>query len=259
MDSTKLDIVLPVHNEGESIEAVLSEFMAVLEKECPDVKVRLVICEDGSKDNTVAVLKSLADRLPIKLLTSTARKGYSQAVIEGLAATTADWVLCIDSDGQVDPSDFKRVWSKRAPDGLVIGYRNPRNDPWPRIVMSGAFHFVYRRLFDVRLKDPSCPFLLISRHSLSKIQRGNLGVLKQGFWWEFMARAKSCGTKIVEISVSHRPRHSGTTQVYRLNKIPGIAYRHLLGLFTLRSELKQASKNSRQEPSEKPDSLRRVG
>ncbi len=236
MTKPRIDLVLPVHNEGASIAATLEEFYATATAQAP-VDLRFVICEDGSKDNTVEVIQALAAKLPILLLTTKARKGYSRAVIDGFRSTTADIIAFIDSDGQCDPGDFHRFWETLADNDFVIGYRNPRSDPWIRILMSRSFGFVYRRLFDVRTKDPSCPYLLIRRPALERILQGNVGVLKQGFWWEFLARAKATGARLTEIPVRHRPRAAGTTQVYRVGAVPRIAVEHLRGLFTLKREL----------------------
>ena len=91
--------------------------------------------------------------------------------------------------------------------------------------------------FGVTAKDPSCPYLLISRAGLEKILGGNVGILKQGFWWEFLARAVAARLRIVETPVRHRPRAAGETQVYRPTKVPRIAAEHLIGLVHLRREL----------------------
>jgi dolichol-phosphate mannosyltransferase len=172
------------------------------------------------------------------LISDPVRKGYSRAVIDGLRATEAEWIACIDSDGQCDPADFPRLWAAVAGYDMIIGYRNPRSDTLMRKLMSGAFGFVYRRFFSVRLRDPSCPYILINRLGLNAILAGNVGILKQGFWWEFVARATALGLCIKEMPVRHRVRSSGTTQVYRLGKIPRIAIEHLAGLRKLRRELR---------------------
>ena len=233
---TVIDIVLPVHNEGSSIAQTLREFHQKVSVE-DGIPVRFVICEDGSSDDTVPVLQALAGELPIKLISDPVRKGYSRAVIDGLRATDSDWVLCIDSDGQCDPSDLVKLAAARPGHDMIIGYRNPRSDTPMRKAMSGAFGIVYRRFFNVRLRDPSCPYVLINRVGLKAILGGNVGILKQGFWWEFVARATALGLRIKELPVSHRVRSAGTTQVYRLDKIPRIAVEHLAGLRKLRREL----------------------
>ncbi len=235
--SKPVDIVLPVHNEGASIEATLREFYEVVTKK-NSIPIRFVICEDGSKDNTVEVLRRLEKELPMLLITSTERKGYSKAVIDGFRACTGDVVGFIDSDGQCDPSDFTKLYEKLDQYDFVLGYRNPRSDHWIRLVMSGSFKLVYKVIFPVKAKDPSCPYLLIKLPLLQRVLSGNVGILKQGFWWEFLARVTATKTAYAQVPVNHRVRSAGETQVYRPTKVPRIAYEHLLGLLSLKSELR---------------------
>ncbi len=230
-----IDVVVPVHNEGATVRSTLEEFYHAAAES--NVQVRFVVAEDGSVDDTVAVLKLLAKELPLTLISGPVRKGYSRAVIDGIRATGAEWVGFIDADGQCDPADFARLVALRDEADLVIGWRRQRCDPWIRKAMSFAFGLVYRTVFDVRLRDPSCPYLVIRQASLRRILAGNAGILKQGFWWEFVARATALGLRIKVTPVHHRRRKSGTTQVYRPHKVPRIAVEHLIGLFKLRREL----------------------
>jgi glycosyltransferase involved in cell wall biosynthesis len=234
--SATIDVVLPVHNEGASIADTLREFHRVVMLEGGQ-PIRFVVCEEGSSDDTVRVLQKIATELPLKLISHPVRKGYSRAVIDGFRGTTSDWVGFIDSDGQCDPADMLRLAALRERADLIMGWRNPRSDPWIRKAMSRAFKAVYRLFFRVPVRDPSCPYLLINRAGLAKILSGNVGILKQGFWWEFLARAVRAKLRIVETPVRHRARASGVTQIYRPAKLPRIAAEHLLGLFRLRREL----------------------
>jgi glycosyltransferase involved in cell wall biosynthesis len=234
--SATIDVVLPVHNEGASIGETLREFHRVVMVEGGQ-SIRFVVCEDGSSDDTVPVLQKLATELPLKLISDPVRKGYSRAVIDGFRGTRSGWVGFIDSDGQCDPADMLRLVTLRKDADLVMGWRNPRSDPQIRKAMSGAFKFVYRMFFRVNVRDPSCPYLLISRAGLEKILSGKVGILKQGFWWEFLARAAAANLRIVETPVRHRVRVSGVTQVFPPTKVPRIAIEHLIGLYHLRQEL----------------------
>ena len=60
----KLDLAMPVHNEGGAIERTLREWYAELS---PAVDLRFVIAEDGSRDNTKEVLRKLEKELPLRL------------------------------------------------------------------------------------------------------------------------------------------------------------------------------------------------
>jgi glycosyltransferase involved in cell wall biosynthesis len=231
-----IDVVLPAHNEGASIGTTLRDFYRVVAVEAK-IPIRFVVCEDGSSDNTVAVLQEVAREIPLKLISDPVRKGYSRAVIDGMRATDSEWVAFIDSDGQCDPGDFPKLAALREGADLVMGWRNPRADVFIRKLMSGAFGVVYRMLFDVKVKDPSCPYIMIRRSAMQKILAGNVGILKQGFWWEFVARASALHLRIVQTPVRHLVRKSGVTQVYRPTKVPRIAAEHLAGLWELRREL----------------------
>lgn len=235
----KVQLVMPVHNEAGSIEATISELYAVLSK---IVDLEFIVCEDGSVDDTKNVLRRLASRFPMKLEIAAERKGYSRAVIDGFALSTAPFVLFVDSDGQCDPMDFKKLWDVRDQADVIIGWRVDRSDHWIRKLMSGSFKVVYRTLFSVRIHDPSCPYLLIPQHVIRRLLP-QLGVLSYGFWWEFVARVWGNGYSLKEVPVRHRKRAAGETQVYKVSKVPGIALSHLAGLFTIRHQLNAIRKH----------------
>jgi glycosyltransferase involved in cell wall biosynthesis len=225
----ELQIVMPVHNEGGSIEATLKEWYHAL---TPRVNVEFITCEDGSTDDTKRVLTRLSGELPLRLLMADGRKGYSRAVIDGFAAATAPYILAVDGDGQCDPADFWKFWERRDTHDVIIGWRTHRADPLTRRIMSASFRAWFTLLFPIALHDPSCPYLLIRQHVLEAV-RPRLGVLDQGFWWEFVARTHRAGFKIVELPVASRVRTSGRTQIYTARRIPRIAIAHGLGLIRI--------------------------
>lgn len=227
---------MPAHNEGAAIGAVLREFYSIAAFD--GIRLRFVVSEDGSTDDTRDVVAAVATEVPVILLNPAERKGYSKAVIDGLRQTTAPLVCFVDSDGQCDPADLRSLLAVLPSFDMVVGYRHPRRDSVFRRLISWAFKIVYERLFPVRLRDPSCPYLLVRRERLESILRGNPGILRQGFWWEFNARARAAGLRVAEVPVNHRVRAAGATQVYRLGKIPQIAVEHLRGLWALRGELR---------------------
>lgn len=236
-DKTRVTIVTPVHNEGDSIRGTLEEFFNFYEGS--NFNVSFIVSEDGSSDNSVEEVKAVAGSYPVVLISEPVRKGYSKAVIDGLSKVETPLVSFIDSDGQCHPKDLQNLYDKFNGSNLVVGYRNPRKDSFVRKAMSRAFKFVFERYFDLRLVDPSCPFFVTSSKNLKNVlATPNIGILKQGFWWEFYARAYSLGIEIVEAPIEHRVRAAGETVVYRPTKVPAIAYEHIVGLRTLRNTLR---------------------
>jgi len=225
----EIEILLPVHNEGDSIERVIREIYAEIS---PKVAMQFIVCEDGSIDNTKEVLRALEKEVPMKLLVAEGRKGYSRAVRDGLEVLTAPYLLCLDSDGQCDPKDFWPFWENREKSDVVLGWRVDRADPFWRRLFSRTFYLVYQLIYHVPVHDPSCPYML-AKEAVIKRLLPELGEMQQGFWWEFVARVHRRGYKILELPVKHRERLAGATQVYKLKKLPGIGYRHFTALFKI--------------------------
>jgi dolichol-phosphate mannosyltransferase len=224
-----VEILLPVHNEAESIEQTIREIRDAVSRHA---SARFIICEDGSTDGTPQVLARLGETVPVRLFTSDRRKGYSKAVMDGMRALDADYLLCLDSDGQCDPADFAEFWEARGQQDVLIGWRVRRADTSLRRFLSAGFFQLYQMLYRVPVHDPSCPFVLARREVVEAILP-QLGEMKEGFWWEFTARVHRRGFSLREIKVNHRTRAAGQTQVYRLARMPGIGYRHVLALFKI--------------------------
>lgn len=238
--SFDVQVLLPVHNEAESIEATIREIYRELSAQ---VRIQFILCEDGSVDDTKQVLRRVAREIPAKLLLSDERKGYSRAVRDGMLEADAPYLLCLDSDGQCDPRDFHRFWEARKNSDVVIGWRVSRADNWVRKAMSRTFYAVWKALYHCAIHDPSCPFML-ARRGVIAVLATQMGAMQQGFWWEFMARVHRLGFTIAEFPVHHRDRAAGVTQVYRLQKLPGIGYRHFVALFRILRETRAQQPHS---------------
>ncbi len=232
MSEFDVQVLLPVHNEADSIEATIREIHRELSR---SARVQFILCEDGSRDSTQEVLRRVAHEVPAKLLMSTERKGYSRAVRDGMLAMDAPYLLCLDSDGQCDPKDFAKFWENRTTSDVLIGWRVNRADNWMRKSMSRVFFGFWRGLYGCPIHDPSCPYML-ARREVIRALAPQMGAMQQGFWWEFMARVHRLGYSIREFEVNHRDRAAGVTQVYRLRKLPGIGYRHFVALFQILRE-----------------------
>ena len=201
----ELEVLLPVHNEAETIEATIRELYAVL---APKVPLRFIICEDGSRDDTQQILTRLSAEIPMHLILSDDRKGYSGAVRDGMRALEAPFLLCLDSDGQCDPHDFARFWRARNDADVLLGWRVERADTRLRRSLSRFFYLLYQALFRVPVHDPSCPYVLARRQVIQRLVP-ELGAMQQGFWWEFVARVYRRGYSLRELPVRHRARAGG--------------------------------------------------
>ena len=231
-----LTLVLPAHNEGQSIRETLLEIDSV---DLEGVNLTIYVSEDGSLDNTrseVQVASGITSKTKIILAPPAERLGYSKAVLRGILNCNTELIGFMDADGQFDPNDITNLVNKIEKETIVIGFRNPRRDSRIRILYSKAFGLAYRFFGGPKRIDPSSPFIICNTKDIKFLGEINPH-LKFGFWWEFQTRIHRTGIKIIEVPVAHRVRTSGNTQVYSLAKMPKIVISHLVGLYRLRQEL----------------------
>ena len=235
---TSVELILPAHNESESIERVIREFHQVVMVD-GGIDLHFLVTEDGSRDDTAKIVSELATELPITLLSTPYRKGYSRAVVDGLRASSAPLIAACDSDGQYDPANLLDLVAGIGTHDVAVGYRNPRQDPWIRKAMSVSFALAFRALHTSRVKDPSCPFVLYTRDALSQLVLDNPRVpfMPEGLWWEMSARAGGLGLDVIELPIKHRRRDDGTSVVYRPQRIARIVADNLFGLWLTKGDI----------------------
>lgn len=228
-------VLMPVHNEAECIEGVVTEFYNELSRR---LLVEVVCCEDGSTDGTKDVLRTLAEKVPMKVILGAERKGYSNAIRDGLRLVNANYVLFTDSDGQHRPEDFWRLYELRLRYEVVSGCRVNRADPLHRRVMSSVFQWISRRLFKLpKLKDITAPYRLVQADVAKKVAE-EYRYMRESFWTEFTIRAYKRGYRIIEVPIEHRSRVGGGTRVYKPTKIPKIVLSQLTAQLKLWWELR---------------------
>lgn len=232
----KFQILMPVHNEADTIEYTIKEWY----ESCKQLNLNptFIISEDGSRDNTLNKINELSEVYEINLITSKNRKGYSRAVVDAILSAEDGIVCCIDSDGQCDPKDLKKFMETlyKQPNVIISGVRSPRNDVLIRKVMSKSFGFLFKVIFKINMKDPSCPFVLGKKSNFDFVSKEIF--LEQGFWWEFHARRVQGKVPVAEIKINHRMRQKGVSRVYSVKSIFKIVIKHIFGLFQLKCNLK---------------------
>ena len=231
----EIAVLMPIHNEANTIEKSVTEFYNVIN---PRMPLELVLSEDGSTDNTENVIERLSEKIPLKAILSTSRKGYAGGIKDGLKLVKAKYVLITDSDGQQDPRDFWKLWNLRVKYDIVSGWRKKRADALHRKIMSKIFQWRIKSAFNLpNLLDITAPFKLMKTEVAIEIAE-KCKYMRESFWNEFSVRAHVSGFSIGETIVAHRSRaDKSATRVYKPWKIPKIALAQLMALSKLKLEL----------------------
>ena len=155
---------MPAYNEAASLPDVLARVLLALRALSP--RVELVVVDDGSRDDTVAVMRRLCAAEPALRLVQLSRNfGKEAALTAGLAAARGEVVVLMDADGQHPPAllaDMLRHWQGGA--DVVYAVRRTRADQsalYRRLV--GGFYGIVNWRSRVRIPRDAGDFRLLDR------------------------------------------------------------------------------------------------
>jgi len=109
----KVTVIIPVYNEEQTIEKVISGIRAL------NKDYELIVVDDGSTDQTPAILKNLN----IKTISHQRNIGYGAAIKTGIKNAEEEIIVLFDGDGQHDPKDIERLVREINSCDVVIGAR----------------------------------------------------------------------------------------------------------------------------------------
>lgn len=166
----RLVLVMPAYNEEANIRQVLEDWLPVVEAVSPES--RLLLVDDGSRDDTLAVACTVAQDHPALIPVTQPNQGHGAAVLNGYRRALemgADYVFQTDSDGQTLPSEFSAFWEQRRKYAMVIGLRRGRQDGFGRVVVTKTLRLTLLFSFGVRVPDANTPFRLMEAGELARL------------------------------------------------------------------------------------------
>lgn len=167
----KLYIVVPAYNEAENIEKFVNDWYPIIEKHNGDGESRIVIVNDGSKDETYDILWELAKTRYFLITLTKTNGGHGSALIYGYQyaiENNVDFIFQTDSDGQTNPYEFEQFWRLRRHYDAIIGNRTNRQDGMIRKFVELMLLFILRCIFGVKIPDSNAPFRLMNYKILKK-------------------------------------------------------------------------------------------
>jgi glycosyltransferase involved in cell wall biosynthesis len=202
-----ISITVPVFNEAESIPMLYRRVRKVMEKIGLDWE--LILVNDGSTDDSEAILDNLAEQDPaVKVVHFRRNFGQTAAMMAGFDFASGDVIIPMDGDLQNDPRDIPKVLEK-IDEGFdcVSGWRRDRKDDalqrnLPSIMANKLISFVS----GVRLHDFGCSLKAYRREIIK-------GVRLYGEMHRFLPIYASWhGAKICEVVVNHHERTHGRSK-----------------------------------------------
>jgi dolichyl-phosphate beta-glucosyltransferase len=229
---TSLAVVVPAYNEAQRIPSTLrsiADHFAIA-----PFPVEIIVVDDGSSDDTAAVVRAIATELsiPLTLLRYAPNRGKGFALKVGFAATRADRILFSDADLSTPIEEADRFVAALESADVAIGSRKTARaaievrQPWLRETLGKGFTALVRLLI-ADVTDATCGF---------KAYRGDAGrdlysrmrVFDWSFDAEMLLVGRLRGLTRVEVPVRWRDR-AGTKVSLRRDLV-----RSLRGLVRIR-------------------------
>jgi glycosyltransferase involved in cell wall biosynthesis len=212
--SFQFTIIVPVYNEEDNLERVEKELLAY--SKIATKKTCILFVNDGSKDNSQAIIESICNRNDnFNYISFEANKGLSAAIKAGFDYATTELVGYIDSDLQTNPEDFNLLLEHINDHDLVTGVRANRKDSFVKNMSSTIANGIRRAFTHDGMDDTGCPLKVIKTDYAKRIP------MFKGLHRFLPAMILLQEGKIIQIPVRHYPRIAGQAKFGLWNRLLG--------------------------------------
>jgi dolichol-phosphate mannosyltransferase len=185
----KVSVVVPVYFNAETLSTLIERLRAMAEQ-IPRCQLEMVFVDDGSRDDSFAVLRAEAARDDrVRAVRLSRNFGSNIAILAGLAHADGDAVVVISADLQDPPEmipDMVAAWREGV--DVVLAARQAREDPWLSRTLANTFNTLFRKLAFREFPPGGFDFMLVSRRVsqlLVEMQEKNSYVFGQVMWVGF--------------------------------------------------------------------------
>lgn len=236
----KLYIIIPAYNEGMNIEQCIDDWYPIVEKHNGDGESRLVIINDGSKDDTYEIMQKLTKDKPLFTPLTKTNGGHGHTVLYGYRYAIehgVDYIFQTDSDGQTDPAEFEEFWEAGRRYDAVLGNRIERGDGKDRKFVENIVCLLLRMIFGVKVRDANAPFRLMKASLVEKYINKlpeDFNIPNIMFTTYFVYHHE----KVKFIPITFKPRQGGVNSI-NIKKIVRIGWKAVGDFRKLRREINE--------------------
>lgn len=161
-----ITIVVPCYNEEKAIPYFYEEIQRV-KKLMPEVKLELLLVDDGSKDGTLKQFHTLKEKdASVKYISFSRNFGKEAAIYAGLEKAKGDYVAIMDADLQDPPALLPQMYdalTKEGYDSAATRRVTRKGEPPIRSFFARKFYKLMNKISDVELMDGARDFRLMNR------------------------------------------------------------------------------------------------
>jgi putative glycosyltransferase len=167
---SKLSIVTTLYNSRSTIAEFVQRALAAAQATAPDVE--LIVVDDGSLDDSAAIVRGIVDRDPrVRLVQLSRNFGHHRAMLAGLHQTRGDRVFLIDSDLEEAPELLVEMTAEleRNPVDCLYGVQRGRKGGVIERLSGRAFYWLFGAMSEVRIPQNVSTLRLMSRRYVDSL------------------------------------------------------------------------------------------
>ncbi|MBB5639439.1 dolichol-phosphate mannosyltransferase [Pedobacter cryoconitis] len=212
-----VSVVIPAFNEAENLTVIIDRLENVFSKTPYDVEFILV--DDGSKDKTLAILKTMATVKPNLFYIEFSRNfGHQLALKAGLDKANGDCVISLDADLQHPPELITQMLEKWEEGNEVVYTRRleDKSLPFGKRKSSVLFYKLLNVLSSIKIEDGTADFRLMDKKVIDVFKNfeENEPFIRGLIQW--------MGYQQIAIDYTPSKRYSGSSK-YNVRKMMGFA------------------------------------
>src|SRR5512136_940164 len=102
-----ISLVIPVYNEEANLHRLLDRIKPVMEK--MGKRYEIIFVDDGSRDNTLSILKSFTTQPEVRVVELTRNYGQHAAIFSGFSIVQGEIIVTLDADLQNPPEEIPNL------------------------------------------------------------------------------------------------------------------------------------------------------
>jgi len=169
----KVSVIVPVYNEEGCVLSLAERVINILEHYSD---YELLFVDDGSRDNTLPILKKLhSQNNKINFLSFSRNFGHQNALRAGIQYADGDCIISIDGDLQQPPElipDLITKWNE----GYDIVYtirKDGEKTPFMKKITSLLFYKLMNLISDINFENGEADFRLLDKHAATQLNSLN--------------------------------------------------------------------------------------
>ena len=172
MKKEKISVIVSCYNEEASLPYFYKEIIKISEK-MKNIDFEYLFIDDGSKDNTLKILRELSKKdKKVKFISFSRNFGKEAAMYAGLENSTGDYVTLMDADLQDPPELLPKMYNLIKEEGYdSVGTRRVtrKGEPPIRSFFARCFYKLINKMSKTEMVDGARDYRLMTRQVVNSI------------------------------------------------------------------------------------------